>query len=69
MLQPNEVGAGMGFRPGYVVLGTKRQKVRQYGNAVTPPAAEVLTCALVECITGSELERYAPTQDDMAVAA
>lgn len=28
------------------------------GNAVTPNAAEVLVCALVEAITGEELSRY-----------
>ncbi|MCF0086624.1 MULTISPECIES: hypothetical protein [unclassified Streptomyces] len=29
------------------------------GNAVTPNAAEVLVCALVEAITGEEIERHA----------
>lgn len=37
MLQPNEYHWGMGFSPEYQVLGNKREKVRQYGNAVTPP--------------------------------
>ena len=27
-----------------------------YGNAVTPPVAEVLMCALVECIQGHEID-------------
>jgi len=26
----------------YVVLGTKREKVKQYGNAVTPPVMQML---------------------------
>jgi len=42
MLQPHEVGAGMAFGRGYIVLGNKREQVRQYGNAVTPPAAYIL---------------------------
>jgi DNA (cytosine-5)-methyltransferase 1 len=36
MLQPHEVGRGMAFPESYVVLGTKRDQVKQYGNAVTP---------------------------------
>src|SRR5690606_4177783 len=52
MLEPHEIGAAMAFAPDYTVLGNKTQKVRQYGNAVTPPVAEVLVCALVEAITG-----------------
>lgn len=52
MLEPHEIHAGMAFVPDYVVLGNKREKVKQLGNAVTPPAAEVLVAALVECITG-----------------
>ncbi len=42
MLQPHEIGRGMAFDDGYVVLGTNREKVWQYGNAVTPPAMELL---------------------------
>lgn len=59
MLQPSEIGRAMAFAANYRVLGTKRQQVKQYGNAVTPPAAEVLLCALVECITGEDIDRYA----------
>jgi DNA (cytosine-5)-methyltransferase 1 len=59
MLQPHEIGRAMAFADNYRVLGSKRDQVRQYGNAVTPPAAEVLLCALVECITGEEIDRYA----------
>lgn len=28
------------------------------GNAVTPNAAEVLVCALVEAVTGEEIDRH-----------
>lgn len=59
MLEPEEIARGMAFDEGYVVLGDKRAKVKQLGNAVTPPAAEVLVSALVEAITGESLERAA----------
>jgi DNA (cytosine-5)-methyltransferase 1 len=52
MLEPHEIHAGMAFTPDYVVLGTKRDRVKQLGNAVTPPVAEILVAALVEAITG-----------------
>jgi DNA (cytosine-5)-methyltransferase 1 len=55
MLEPHEIHAGMAFVPSYVVLGNKRERIRQLGNAVTPPVAEVLVSALVECITGQEI--------------
>lgn len=42
MLEPHEIGQGMAFDHDYVVLGNKREQVRQYGNAVTPPAAALL---------------------------
>ncbi|RKN40943.1 DNA cytosine methyltransferase [Streptomyces hoynatensis] len=60
MLEPHEIGRAMSFADQYIVLGSKRERVRQYGNAVTPNAAEVIICALVEAITGAELERHAP---------
>lgn len=47
MLQPHEIGAAMAFPGQYVVLGTNRDKVKQYGNAVTPPVMEML---LKRCI-------------------
>ncbi|MFE7106589.1 DNA cytosine methyltransferase [Streptomyces sp. NPDC057575] len=69
MLEPHEIGRAMSFADDYIVLGSKRDKVRQYGNAVTPNAAEVILCALVEAITGEELDRYAEPQPQMAAAA
>lgn len=42
MLQPHEIGKAMAFPQSYVVLGTKREKVKQYGNAVTPPVMQML---------------------------
>lgn len=67
MLEPHEIGRAMSFADAYIVLGNKREKVRQYGNAVTPNCAEVIVCALVEAITGEEIERH--TAPEMAVAA
>lgn len=58
MLEPREIGRAMSFGDDYIVLGSKRERVRQYGNAVTPPAAEVIACALVEAITGEDISRY-----------
>jgi DNA (cytosine-5)-methyltransferase 1 len=57
MLEPHEIAAGMAFAPDYRVVGNKRERVAGYGNAVTPPVAEVLISALVECITGQDLDR------------
>jgi DNA (cytosine-5)-methyltransferase 1 len=59
MLEPHEIGRAMSFADAYTVLGSKREKVRQYGNAVTPNVAEVIICALTEAINGTELSRYA----------
>jgi DNA (cytosine-5)-methyltransferase 1 len=42
MLQSHEIGKAMAFPETYVVLGTQRDKVKQYGNAVTPPVMEML---------------------------
>ncbi len=66
MLEPHEIGRAMSFADEYIVLGTKRDKVRQYGNAVTPNAAEVILCALVEAVTGDEMERYATAELEAA---
>ncbi|MFF5230250.1 DNA cytosine methyltransferase [Dactylosporangium sp. NPDC000521] len=52
MLEPAEIAAGMAFAPDYQILGTRRERVRQAGNAVTPPAARDLIAALVEAISG-----------------
>lgn len=42
MLEPAEIQAAMAFPAEYVVTGTRREKVRQLGNAVTPPAMRLL---------------------------
>lgn len=56
MLKPPEIGRAMAFDGAYVVLGTQREKVRLYGNAVTPPVAEVIVRALVEAIAPETAE-------------
>lgn len=40
MLKPHEIKAAMAFEHDYIVLGNSRQKVKQLGNAVTPPVME-----------------------------
>lgn len=52
MLEPHEVAAGMAFPGDYIWEGTRRERVRMAGNAVTPPAARDLIAAVVEAITG-----------------
>lgn len=42
MLQPHEIRQGMAFPDSYVILGNKRDQVRQLGNAVTPPVMSLL---------------------------
>jgi DNA (cytosine-5)-methyltransferase 1 len=55
MLQPHEVGAAMAFGQEYVVLGNKREQVRMYGNAVTPPAAQLLAERAMAALSGMQL--------------
>jgi DNA (cytosine-5)-methyltransferase 1 len=53
MLKVAEIQAAMAFRPDYVLCGTaKRDKVRQLGNGVTPPAAEFLFRAVIDALEG-----------------
>lgn len=54
MLFPNEVQRAMAFADDYIVLGTNKDKVKQLGNAVTPPAMEWLIKQAIE-----SLESYA----------
>lgn len=42
MLQPAEIGRAMAFPENYIVLGSARQQVNMYGNAVTPPVMKML---------------------------
>jgi DNA (cytosine-5)-methyltransferase 1 len=53
MLEPHEIQAAMAFTGEYRVLGTRREKVRQLGNGVTPPAAEFLLRAVAASLDGA----------------
>lgn len=52
MLEPHEIQQGMGFARDYYLVGSKRDKVKQAGNAVTPPAARDLGYAVAEFLNG-----------------
>lgn len=50
MLQPHEIHRAMAFPHDYKVLGNGREKVKQLGNAVTPPVMEMLIRRCVESL-------------------
>lgn len=50
MLQPHEIQKAMAFPAEYRVLGTQREKVKQLGNAVTPPVMSMLIERCVESL-------------------
>lgn len=54
MLEPHEVAAGMAFPADYLWQGTRRERVKLAGNAVTPPAARDLIAAVAESL-GADL--------------
>lgn len=56
MFEPHEIGAGMVMRYNawgglYVVHGTRREQVQQYGNAVTPPVMRWLVAETKEVLS------------------
>jgi DNA (cytosine-5)-methyltransferase 1 len=53
MLEPHEIQAAMAFTNDYTVLGNRREKVRQLGNGVTPPAAEFLLRSIAASLDGA----------------
>ncbi|WP_037733234.1 DNA cytosine methyltransferase [Streptomyces megasporus] len=66
MLTPGEYAAAMAFPDTYRWQGTKRERVRMAGNAVTPPAARDLVAMAVEALTGQCIE---PRRSDLTTAA
>jgi DNA (cytosine-5)-methyltransferase 1 len=42
MLEWDEIRAAMAFTKGYIITGNRREKVKQLGNAVTPPVMKLL---------------------------
>ncbi|MFG3438403.1 DNA cytosine methyltransferase [Nonomuraea sp. NPDC047897] len=60
MLRIHELRRAQSFPDHYeFVADSSRDKVKLIGNAVPPPMAEILTCAVVEAILGIELDRFA----------
>jgi DNA (cytosine-5)-methyltransferase 1 len=55
MLQPHEIGKAMAFPDDYTVLGNKRERVKQFGNAVTPPAMDIMTTRHLQSMTGERV--------------
>lgn len=55
MLEPHEIGAAMAFPAAYKVLGNKRDRVRQYGNAVTPPVMSLILDRAIASLQGREV--------------
>lgn len=53
MLEPEEYARGMAFPVEYQMLGTKRERVKLAGNAVTPPAARDLIGAVADALNGT----------------
>ncbi len=52
MLAPHEIQAAMAFPAAYIVRGTARDRVKQLGNAVTPPVMELLFRRCVATLAG-----------------
>jgi DNA (cytosine-5)-methyltransferase 1 len=59
MLVPDEIKAAMAFPPDYIITGTRREQVKQLGNAVTPPAMKLLMQRVLASLAGSDLEASA----------
>lgn len=53
MLQPHEIGRAMAFPDSYQVEGNKRDQVKQFGNAVTPPAMDLIMGRIIESLGGT----------------
>ena len=51
MLEPSEIARGMAFDREYEWLGTRRERVRLAGNAVTPPAARDVGTVVAEALS------------------
>jgi DNA (cytosine-5)-methyltransferase 1 len=50
MLEPHEVGRAMAFPDSYLVEGTKKDRVKLYGNAVTPPVMRWIIGRIAEAL-------------------
>lgn len=54
MLEPHEIQSAMAFLRDYRILGNKREKIRQLGNAVTPPVPEWIIRRVVASLEGNQ---------------
>lgn len=52
MLVPKEIQAAMAFPDDYILTGTRREQVKQLGNAVTPPAMKLLMERVISSLAG-----------------
>lgn len=50
MLEPKEIQAAMAFPGDYIVTGTRREQVKQLGNAVTPPVMQLLVSRCIAAL-------------------
>lgn len=64
MLEPDEIRRAMSFARGYTLLGNRRERIKQLGNAVTPPAAEFLIGRIAASLGNQPVE-----YDEYALAA
>jgi DNA (cytosine-5)-methyltransferase 1 len=51
-LRTPELAALQGFPEGYVFVGSRRDRVRQIGNAAPPPLAEPMIRSVLDCLEG-----------------
>ena len=52
MMEPHEAGAAMAFPDSYTVEGSKRTRVKLYGQAVTPPVSAEISARAIESLAG-----------------
>jgi DNA (cytosine-5)-methyltransferase 1 len=52
MLAKHEIGAAMAFDADYIVTGTTKEVIKQFGNAVTPPTMEWIIGQCVAALMG-----------------
>lgn len=50
MLEPHECQAAMAFPDTYRVMGNKRERIKQLGNAVTPPVMNILVQRCIDSL-------------------
>jgi DNA (cytosine-5)-methyltransferase 1 len=58
-LRTPELAALQGFPADYSFIGTRRERVRQIGNAAPPPLASRMIAAVVDCLASDRAKRAA----------